>query len=204
MNFIDIGILIVITYNAVTGLRRGFARIIFNLIALFLGVTLGMTNYKFAAEYIHVFTGIEAPWVYYLGFAVVWGVVFIAVTLLGKFVEKVLKITFLGPLNTLGGFAFGIVKGVLILLPFLVPMIYFKTQPAEQSLLIQPFKPLIAFLLNNVINPEFFNPEKLLSSRLVEMMSVDILSVSPEAIETLKNDFLSVVVSFFKSKLRPF
>ena len=58
--------------------------------------------------------------------------------------------------------------------------------------------------LNNVINPEFFNPEKLLSSRLVEMMSVDILSVSPEAIETLKNDFLSVVVSFFKSKLRPF
>ena len=83
-------------------------------------------------------------------------------------------------------------------------MIYFKTQPAEQSLLIQPFKPLIAFLLNNVINPEFFNPEKLLSSRLVEMMSVDILSVSPEAIETLKNDFLSVVVSFFKSKLRPF
>ena len=119
MNFIDIGILIVITYNAVTGIRRGFARIIFNLIALFLGVTLGMTNYKFAAEYIHVFTGIEAPWVYYLGFAVVWGVVFIAVTLLGKFVEKVLKITFLGPLNTLGGFAFGIVKGVLILLPFL-------------------------------------------------------------------------------------
>ncbi len=150
MTLLDIGILVILLYNGLQGLARGFAKIVSHLFALVGGIFFGVLYYADLAHTLETQLKIPSPLSEYSAFLLIFGGLFLLMSLIGLAVEKILKTVFLGSVNHLAGFAIGLLKGIFILLPFLVPLFYFGSPIAESSLLIKPFKPLLGFILNYI------------------------------------------------------
>ena len=76
----------------------------------------------------------------------IWGGVFITITALGIFLNKIISPTLFGPINVLGGMALGLVKGLLFLLPFLFPMFILNVGFTKDSLLFNKLIPVFSWI----------------------------------------------------------
>lgn len=152
IHILDFLILITLLYNAVIGFRRGLVRILTDLAALFVATSVTILYYKPFATEIQVSLGISSQFATYGIFIVMWLTVFGFMTLLGLALDKVLKITFLSPLNRLGGIVFGICRGALITFPFLLIIYWASPQTLENTILGKTSLPLIQRIGDNLKN----------------------------------------------------
>lgn len=114
MGTIDLIILACFLPAVVIGLKDGIVRQIVALAALVLGLYLSV---KFSATMGHWITErwhLEPFWVKVLSFSVIFIAVALVLNLLGKLLEKVIKITMLGWLNRLLGLVFALITTALI------------------------------------------------------------------------------------------
>ncbi|NQY75515.1 MAG: CvpA family protein [Candidatus Margulisbacteria bacterium] len=146
MNILDIFIAIVLLYSMIMGLRHGFIRIICEVMAMAWGLWLAMTNYHFMAVLLQDFLFVPQNISPLAGFTVIWGGVFITITALGIFLDKMISPTLFGPINVLGGMILGVVKGLLFLLPFLFPMFILNVGFTKDSLLFNKLIPIFQWI----------------------------------------------------------
>ena len=121
MNWVDIIIVIVLAIGLVKGLANGFVRGIFGIAALVLGVVLAAGNYEQVTEVLFSRLQIGAQGQMILGFLVVFVVVLILVSVVGRIIAKALKLASLGWMDRLAGGLLGLIMacvftGVLLLL----------------------------------------------------------------------------------------
>ena len=164
MNILDVGIIIVLLYNALTGLRRGLSRILFNILGLGLGTALGLIHYPSIAFLLEQSLYMPRPYSEFLGFGIILSVIFVISLTLGQLFEKILKLTFLGSFNALGGCLLGVVKGLFVCLPFLIPMTYFKSPILDTSHLAPYLLPLTRGLLKYINTSLLELPPEITSS----------------------------------------
>ena len=115
MSIIDIIIIICCVPAVIHGLSKGFVSQAFSLVALILGAWL---SFKFSVplgDYLQSYTEVSPTILHVSAFAIILLIVMIITHLVGKGVEKVLKVVMLGWLNKLLGVVFALIKVFLII-----------------------------------------------------------------------------------------
>lgn len=154
VNYIDLFIAVVLVWFGYKGFTKGLVIELVSLIALGFGVYGGLKFSDTAAEYI---TGnIETKYIPIVSFTITFVIIVVAIFILGKLIEKVVKMVALNFINKLAGAIFGMLK-VLVVFSVLITIIesydqklgFIPKETKENSLL---YSPLLGF--SNKLLPE--------------------------------------------------
>jgi len=113
MNALDIVIGIILVFGLVRGIFRGLMEEISSIIGIFVGIYGAVFYYPAAAGFLRRWIS-DSSYANIVGFLVIFGLIFILVSLLGVVIKYLLNIASLGWFDRLCGAAFGAVKGILI------------------------------------------------------------------------------------------
>jgi len=160
MNAFDILVAVILSYSLIRGLFRGLVKELASIIGVLGGFLAAYSLYGVAAGYL---SGLVSNPAYrnILAFMVIFCVVVILVNLLAVVIKYVLRIVFLGWLDRLGGVAFGVVKGVLIVSVIFLVLTAFlpKGTPLIRDSMSAPYISMVseklAALVSNDIKSEF-------------------------------------------------
>ena len=115
MNIIDIIILVCCIPALFHGFSKGFVSQAISLIALVLGVWLSFMFSVPFGDWLKSFADLPGTVLHIIAFALILTIVMLVLTLIGKAIEKVVKLAMLGWLNKLLGIVFALLKAVLII-----------------------------------------------------------------------------------------
>ena len=151
---IDYFILSILIYNAFLGLRKGFVRLILDMVAVVGSLALGYRHYQSAEAILSTYIpSLEAPYSAGISFVAIWIVVFFALLALNKFFDTIISVSGLGLINRSAGLILGTVKGMIILIPILLPMLLINNQILDNSQLAKPSKPYLDAIYKTYIQP---------------------------------------------------
>ena len=114
MNYIDIIILLMLVGFGIGGWRKGLITEAATLLGLGVGLYGAFHFSDFTASKLVEWVEINPKYLNVIAFAVTFIVLTILVNLLGRLVAKLVKSINLGFIDRIGGFVFGIAKGILI------------------------------------------------------------------------------------------
>lgn len=115
MNWLDAVIIILLGIGLIRGFIDGLIIEITEIVALFLGIFLSIHFSGWTAARLSEYFDLQTTWLGILAFAVTFVVIVIAVNLLGRLLDNVLKAASLGFFLRITGAVFGILKAALIL-----------------------------------------------------------------------------------------
>ena len=110
MSRIDIVIAILLALGAFMGYKRGFLMELFFLFAIVLGVFIGFRLMGAGVEYLHKEFNADTTLLPYLSFLIIFVLVVILVTFLGRQIKSLTDTTFLGRVDALAGGILGALK----------------------------------------------------------------------------------------------
>lgn len=137
INILDIIIIIPLLLFAWQGYKKGFIIEVATLAALILGLYFSFYFSDYAARLLNEYFTIDEKYIAALSFIVTFIVVVIAISAIGKVLQKFIDIILLGFLNKAAGAIFGIIKGALLLSILLLIINYFDT---SQNLIKEEYK----------------------------------------------------------------
>ena len=147
MNIIDIIILVCCVPALIHGFSKGFVSQAVSLVSLILGVWL---SFKFSVpfgDWLKSFADLPGTVLHVIDFALILVIVMLLMGLIGKLLEKAVKVVMLGWLNKLLGVVFALFKAVLVigLVIILFDAIYnlipfVSSATLNESILYQPIK----------------------------------------------------------------
>jgi membrane protein required for colicin V production len=111
MTLLDLLLALIVGGSVVAGIRTGFTRTAFGIIATIVGVILGFWFYHVPAPWFTGMVGKTAANLF--GFFTVFAVVMV-ISIIGRIISKAFKVIGLGILDRLGGAAFGLVRGAFV------------------------------------------------------------------------------------------
>ena len=145
MNSIDILLIIPLIYAAWKGFKHGLIIEVFTLLALFVGIYVGIHFSDFTAGLLREYLGLNSKYLPIIAFTITFLAVGAMVFFLGKTIEKLIKITALTPLNKFAGVFFSLLKYVYMLSTLLVilesydeKLSFFPAKVKKESLLYSP------------------------------------------------------------------
>ena len=114
MNYLDIIIAIILFLFGWKGLRKGLIIEVVTLLAFGVGIYGAMHFSDFTAAHLQDFMEIKPQYLNTIAFVLTFIILVVLVNLIGRLVSKWVKSMNLGFFDKLGGFLFGIIKGVLL------------------------------------------------------------------------------------------
>ena len=114
MNYLDIIIAIILLVFGFKGLRKGLIIEVVTLLAFGVGIYGAMHFSDFTAERLQEVMEINPNYLNTVAFVLTFVVLVVLVNIIGRLVSKAIKNLNLGFFDKLGGFFFGIAKGVLL------------------------------------------------------------------------------------------
>ena len=150
MNKIDIILAIPLIWGAIIGFKKGLILELASLVGLILGMFGALKFSNLTAEKLNQYVEVSTEWIGLLSFLLTFVAIVIAVFLLAKVLDKMLKIIALGFVNRLLGLLFGLIKYGLILSVLLYFFMNLNEQfrfveqdVFENSLLVKPIQLLM-------------------------------------------------------------
>ncbi|ASS50477.1 MAG: hypothetical protein A3D31_12995 [Candidatus Fluviicola riflensis] len=147
MNFIDILLIIPIGYGAYKGFKNGFVIELFTLLAILVGIYVGIHFSDFIAAWMKETFDWDSPYLPVVAFTLTFLGVGAMIYFGGKMVEKMVKAVALGPVNKAFGILFATLKMLYILSVLLVLIEsydekgdFFPEKTKESSLLYEPVR----------------------------------------------------------------
>ena len=120
MNYLDIIIAIILLVFGFKGLRKGLIIEVVTLLAFGVGIYGAMHFSDFTAEHLQDFMEINPKYLNTIAFVLTFIILVVLVNLIGRLVSRIIKSLNLGFFDKLGGFLFGILKGVLLCSTFVL------------------------------------------------------------------------------------
>ena len=114
MNYLDIIIAIILFVFGWKGLRKGLIIEVVTLVAFGAGIYGAMHFSDFTAAHMQDFLEIDPNYLNTIAFVLTFIILVVLVNLIGRLISKAIKSLNLGFFDKLGGFLFGIIKGVLL------------------------------------------------------------------------------------------
>jgi len=151
MNLLDYASLAIVLFYAFTGIRKGFVRIIFDLIAMVGGLYLAVQYTDLMGDYLVSVVNVPEQYSSVVGFAVIWGGVLISVMVIGMVIHRLFGWAMLGPINAVGGGVLGVLKGVVVLIPFWFVLMVFDAPWYTNSRLIRPVSPIVNYIATHYL-----------------------------------------------------
>ena len=147
MNFMDILILVPIGYAAWKGFKHGFVIELFTLLAILVGIYVGIHFSDFIAAWLKVTFSWDSPYLPVVAFTITFLGVGAMIYFSGKLIEKMIKVVNLSPVNKAFGIVFAVLKMLYILSVLLVLIEsydekndFFPEKTKEHSLLYIPVR----------------------------------------------------------------
>jgi membrane protein required for colicin V production len=147
MNFIDILLIIPIGYAMYKGFKNGFIIELFTLLAILVGIYVGIHFSDFIAAWMKETFEWDSPYLPVVAFTITFLGVGAMIYFGGKMVEKMVKAVALGPVNKAFGIVFALLKMLYILSVVLVLIEsydekgdFFPEKTKESSLLYEPVR----------------------------------------------------------------
>ena len=110
MNKADLVIAIILAVGTFLGYRRGFLLELFFLLAIILGVFIGFKLMGVGVEYLSKEFNADKEVLPYVSFAIIFLLVMLVISLIGKSIKNSLDKTFLGKMDAIAGAALGLIK----------------------------------------------------------------------------------------------
>jgi membrane protein required for colicin V production len=171
MNFIDILLIVPLCYAGWKGFKNGFVIELFTLLAILVGIYVGIHFSDFVAEWMKSTFEWDSPYLPVIAFTITFLGVGAMIYFGGKLVEKMIKVVHLSPVNKAFGIVFAVLKMLYILSVILVLIDsydekgdFFPENTKESSLLYEPVKnistttvPALAestIFIENALKPE--------------------------------------------------
>jgi membrane protein required for colicin V production len=110
LNKADLVIAIILAVGAFLGYRKGFLLELFFLLSIVLGVFIGFKLMGTGVEYLSKEFNADKAVLPYISFAIIFLIVMIVVSLIGKTIKNSLDKTFLGKMDAIAGSALGLIK----------------------------------------------------------------------------------------------
>lgn len=120
MNFLDILILVPLGYAAYKGFKHGFIIELFTLLAILVGIYVGIHFSDFTAAWLKESFDWDSPYVPVIAFTITFLGVGAMIYFGGKVLEKMIKVVNLSPVNKALGIVFAVLKMLYMLSVFLV------------------------------------------------------------------------------------
>ena len=114
MNYLDIIIAIILFLFGFKGFRKGLIIEVVTLLAFGVGIYGAMHFSDFTAEHLKDFMEINPKYLNTVAFILTFILLVVLVNIIGRLVSNVVKAMNLGFFNKLGGFLFGLAKGLLL------------------------------------------------------------------------------------------
>lgn len=114
MNYLDIIIAIIFFLFGFKGLRKGLIIEVVTLLAFGVGICGAMHFSDFTAEHLVEVIEVDAKYLNIIAFVLTFILLVIVVNLIGRAISKLVESMNLGFWDRLGGFLFGVAKGVLL------------------------------------------------------------------------------------------
>ena len=145
MNILDILIAIIVGFCLVRGIFRGIIKELTSIVGVFAGFFVAYHYYPVVAHFMSRFIANES-YLNIVSFFLAFAIVFFAVGFVGVVLKHVFKAAALGWADRILGAAFGLVKAILIVSVFLVPLTTFLPQksPLIKDSLLAPFVYIIS------------------------------------------------------------
>ncbi len=145
MNFLDLIIILPLIYAAYKGFKHGFIIELFTLLAIIVGIYVGIHFSDYTANWLKNSFGWTSEYTPVVSFTITFLAVGALIYFGGKTIEKMVKIAQLSSINKMLGVVFALVKTVYILSIFFVLIesydeksSFFPTETKENSLLYKP------------------------------------------------------------------
>lgn len=113
MNSADIVILVLLTIGAFRGFRKGFLLEIVGILALLLGIFGAIKLLQEGMEFLSEHFEISSQFLPYVAFLVLFILIMVGVSIIGRFIKKVIDLTPLGTLDNFAGAVVGVLKWAL-------------------------------------------------------------------------------------------
>ncbi|OPX32665.1 MAG: hypothetical protein B1H40_01925 [Candidatus Latescibacteria bacterium 4484_181] len=114
MNWVDAIILFILIFSIVKGWRRGFFRSLIGLVGFFLSVFLATSYLYWAKGLILRFFSLPSGVAALIGFLIIFLVLLALFHIIGSMVQRIVHLTPIGILDTLGGMGLGLLAGGII------------------------------------------------------------------------------------------
>ena len=126
MNYLDIIIAIILILFGFRGARKGLIISVVSLLAFGVGIYGAMHFSDFTAEHLQDFMEINPKYLNTIAFVLTFVLLVVVVNLIGHIVRKAVQSLNLGFFDRLGGFLFGVAKGVLLCSVFVLVLNNFQ------------------------------------------------------------------------------
>ena len=176
-NLLDWCLILIVGASALFGFRAGLVRVVIGFAAGFLGILLGFWFYQIPAKW---FAGyFSSPTISSaLGFLVVFGGVVVAGGIIARLLAAIFKWAGVGWLDRLMGGGAGLLRGMLLAVAIVTPLLAFATDPMPKFLEQSQLAPYtVAF------------------GRMI-------VSLAPEAVRTQFESKAEMLQSFWKDELQ--
>ena len=120
MNWLDLILIIPLTWLGFKGFKKGLIIEVFSLLALLAGIYGGIHFSDFTSSILTDEFNLKSEYMPIIAFGVTFLLIVVGVYYVGKLLEKVVKIVALSMINKILGAAFGLVKGLLFVSLFLI------------------------------------------------------------------------------------
>ena len=154
ITYIDVFLIIPIIWFAYKGFSKGFVIELASLAALVLGLFVASHFSDYTATFLTEELNFQSEYIHIVSFALTFILVVIAMHLVGRLVETVVKAVMLGFLNKLAGAVFGILKIALLIsgLFYVLTTVgisdnLISKDTKEKSVLYQPVASLIYIIM---------------------------------------------------------
>lgn len=170
MNYLDIIIIIPLLWGAYKGFSKGLITELSGLVALYLGVWGAIKFSDFTGVKLNNLFELNSEYLPVISFAITFIAIVIAVHLLSKLLDKIIKSAALGIVNRIAGIVFGIAKFVIIIGVIIILINKFdknskfiSKEKKESSILYSNIEKLILTIypsVNDLLNNYVFNEEQ--------------------------------------------
>lgn len=152
MNYLDIIIVVILSYCVIRGVFRGLIKELSSIIGVFGGFYAAYTYYMVVAELLSRWIS-NPEYLNILSFMLIFCSVFLVISILGVIINYLLKLAFLGWFDRFCGAVFGAMKGMLIVSVILISLTTFlpKGTPVIKDSLLSPHVTLISEKMIKVV-----------------------------------------------------
>ena len=123
MNWVDIIIAFILVVGLARGFANGFVRGLFGLAALVLGILIAAGNYEQVAEAVTSLIPVGEVLQSILAFLIIFAIVMLLVSIVGRLISKALKLASLGWLDRLAGGVLGLFISCLFIAVLLIVVV---------------------------------------------------------------------------------
>jgi uncharacterized membrane protein required for colicin V production len=135
INGVDLVIIIVVLYQVYWGLRKGVFRIVFDLFAFYIALSVTFSHFLEMRLWLEINLGFQGTFSFVSAFFFAFLFVYFILKGFGVFLNKLINSTPFKGVNVIGGVFLGVLKGLLVVLVMLVPL----TQISQFSKNLAPY-----------------------------------------------------------------